>query len=142
VSAAGETAAQDALLTAVLAEIGGMPCMDVATDGGALLALIGKAILRRLGVAPEGKATVTYEIGDVTEIRVAWGAPGAPSEVAAAPEQDGPAGQLAAVKQKLETLAADLLAAADKTSPSKKSEIERGCAEAVRGIAGQIEAAK
>jgi hypothetical protein len=47
--------------------------------------------------------------------------------------------QLARVKERLENLAAGMLMSAASTSPGRKSEIERGCAEAVRGIAGQIE---
>lgn len=50
-------------------------------------------------------------------------------------ERDEARAVAASIRQKLENLAAGLELSAQATSPSKKSDIERGCAEAVRGIA-------
>ena len=47
---------------------------------------------------------------------------------------EDPREELAAVRERLRNLAADLKRSAAATAPSKKSAIERECAEAVRGI--------
>lgn len=50
-------------------------------------------------------------------------------------ERDAARAELADVRERLLNLAAGLERSADATAPSKKSEVERGCAAAVRTIA-------
>ena len=50
-------------------------------------------------------------------------------------------GERTAVRERLENLAAGMEMSASASHPSKKSEIERGCAEAVRGIAAGLDGA-
>ena len=57
------------------------------------------------------------------------------------PDPDAERDRLAGVRERLENLAAGMELSAQSTSPSKKSEIERGCAEAVRGIAAGLDGA-
>jgi hypothetical protein len=56
----------------VLAEIGRQEPALVLTGTGSLLALIGSAMLERLGMKPEGMAEVTATIDNATEITIRW----------------------------------------------------------------------
>lgn len=57
----------------VLDEIRYQDVSLVLSGAGNILALLGAAVLDRLGERPQGKADVTVEISDVTEIRIRWG---------------------------------------------------------------------
>jgi Domain of unknown function (DUF397) len=82
-----ETAnAQGTLLAVALEEIAAASYADVLTGGGSLLTVIGAAVLKRLGIEPEGKANVAFEADEVIEVRVTWGSPAAvPGNAAAEP---------------------------------------------------------
>jgi hypothetical protein len=63
-------------------------------------------------------------------------AAGAPAELAAAmAERDEARGELAVIRERLRILAAQFDLSASYSHPGKKSEIEQGCAQAVRAIA-------
>jgi hypothetical protein len=70
-------------------------------------------------------------------IRVAWNKAGARVCDAVIGDDLSP-GERTAIRERLENLAAGMEASAAASAPGKKSEIETGCAQAVRGIAESI----
>jgi hypothetical protein len=57
----------------VLSEIRAEPNFSLMLSGtGSLLALIGAAMLDRMGEAPQGKASVSVEVGDGTQVVIKW----------------------------------------------------------------------
>lgn len=56
----------------LLASIESEDTATVLTGTGSILAYIGSAMLKRLGMEPEGKAEVTATIDEATEITIRW----------------------------------------------------------------------
>jgi hypothetical protein len=45
---------------------------EALEGGSAILVMVGAAVLKRLGLDPEGKADVKFEVDEVTTIKITW----------------------------------------------------------------------
>lgn len=95
-----------------------------------------RELLDEIGVTAANVPEDGDSFGLLEEIAMRIGAAGVPDSTPGAEDEAGQLREeLARIRERLRDLAAGLELSASTSAPSKKSEIEQGCARAVRGIA-------